>query len=225
MTIHKYIEENVEPFAREDVKEDLKALLLHPNIKEMYETAPGSTSKNYHHAWQGGLIEHCGQIFRIARNIHEALGPVVTCTLGEILNVATLHDFNKVCDPSGRPKYTDNLLKSGSVSEAKPFKVNAEYGVWGKTAADPMNLADSRALEYFLKHAELKPSGRESLMTIRAFAPELFEKLNDSEKLAITYHGGAYETSRFELAGKEDMLQIIIHAADMLSSRYDWAPW
>jgi hypothetical protein len=116
-------------------------------------------------------------------------------------------------------------LKSGSISEAKPFKINTEYGVWNHTATDPNNLADPRALEYFLHHAELKPTGRESLMTIQAYGPDLFAKLNDSEKFAIIYHGGAYETSRFELAGKEDMLQIIIHAADMLSSRYDQISW
>jgi len=225
MTIEEYITKNVEPYAKEDTKEDLKTFLRHPEIKEKFESAPGSTSKNYHHAYQGGLIVHCDQIFQIAKAFHSAIEPVANCSIGEILNVATLHDFNKVCDPTGRPKYTDNFLKSGSVSDAKPFKINSEYGTWNKAATDPMNLSDPRALEYFLANAQLKPSGHESLMTIQAFGPELFEKLNDSEKFAIIYHGGAYETSRFELAGKEDMLQIITHAADMLSSRYDQVPW
>jgi len=225
MTIEEYINKNVEPHAREDIKEDLKQFLRHPDIKDKFETAPGSTTKQYHHAYRGGLIVHCDQLFQIAKAFFGAIESVADCNIGEILTVATLHDFNKVSDPSGRPKYTDNFLKSGSVSEAKPFKINSEYGVWNHTAVDPDNLADPRALEYFLHHAELKPTGRESLMTIQAFAPDLFAKLNDSEKFAIIYHGGAYETSRFELAGKEDMLQIIVHAADMLSSRYDQTSW
>ena len=136
-----------------------------------------------------------------------------------------MHDFNKVSDASGRPKYTDNFLKSGSVSEAKPFRINEEYGVWNHTATDPDNLGDPRALEYFLRNAELKPSGKESLLMLQAFGPEVFAKLTEAEVFAITYHGGAYETSRFELAGKENALQIIIHAADMLSSRYDQENW
>ena len=62
-------------------------------------------------------------------------------------------------------------------------------------------------------------------MTIQAFGPEVFAKLTEAEIYAIIYHGGAYETSHYELAGKENSLQIIIHAADMLSSRYDSLDW
>ena len=71
----------------------------------------------------------------------------------------------------------------------------------------------------------IKPKANWGTPNIKPISMSWFEKLNDSEKFAIIYHGGAYETSRFELAGKEDMLQIITHAADMLSSRYDQVPW
>ena len=225
MTVNEYIEKNVVPHGREEIKDDLIAFLRSGDIRLKFETSPGSTSKQYHHAYSGGLIEHCDQLFQIAKKFWNSIEDQVDCSLGEVLTVATLHDFNKVADASGRPKYVDHFLKSGSLSEAKPFKINTEYGVWNHTATDPDNLGDPRALEYFLHHAELKPSGRESLMTIQAFGPEVFAKLTEAEVFAIIYHGGAYETSRFELAGKENSLQIIIHAADMLSSRYDQLDW
>ena len=225
MTVEEYIEKNVEPFAREDLKEELISFLRSNDIRTKFEMSPGSTSKQYHHAYQGGLIVHCDQLFQIAKNFWTSIADKVDCTLGEILTVATLHDFNKVADASGRPKYVDNFLKSGSQSEAKPFKISDEYGVWNHTATDPDNLGDPRALEYFLHHAKLSPSGRESIMTIQSFGPELMSKLNEAEVFAIIYHGGAYETSKYELSGKENSLQIIIHAADMLSSRYDAINW
>lgn len=76
---------------------------------------------------RGGLLEHSCNVFLNAERIGLAL-------LGDkeyekyrdsIAIAALLHDLGKVGD-YGKQMYVDNVLKSGKVSEAKPFKRNPE---------------------------------------------------------------------------------------------------
>ena len=80
-------------------------------------------------------------------------------------------------------------------------------------------------MNYYVDNSKVSPSGHLSLMTLINYSLPLYEALTDDERHAIIYHGGAYETSRYELAGKETMLQLILHTVDMLSSRYDSDDW
>ena len=132
-------------------------------------------------------------------------------------------------DICGKPQYVDNILKSGSVSEAIPYKTNEEYYDWEESKlvtdleASPYleSNGECKGLLWYLKNEfAVKNGGIKSLMLIASEAPSLFDELTESEINAIKYHGGAYETSKFELQGKEDSLMIIMHAADMLSSRH-----
>ena len=138
-----------------------------------------------------------------------------------IVTAAILHDIHKVCDFEGRSYYVPNLLKSGAVSDAKPYKIG-QVNTWEDV---PMANPAPSPKEYFLAHAKVKPSGHLSLMTLLVYSQELYDDLTPDETFAIIHHGGAYETSMYELAGKENKLQIIIHAADMLSSRYHEDAW
>ena len=208
--------------------------------KDQLVTAPGSTRKQYHHAYEGGLLKHILETYNIAygmmcsvmdncpANVSPSFcseirpdGAWASC----LVNVALFHDIHKVLDPMGEPQYIANILKSGSRSDAVPYKVNPSYMSWEDTA--PTKLLSTvddggcSALNWALSNGELtvKNGGIKSLMSLAAHAPDVLNNLCESELYAIKYHGGAYETSKFDLQGKENLLQIVFHAADMVSSR------
>ena len=54
---------------------------------------------------------------------------------------------------------------------------------------------------------------------VAALSPGLYAALTDEVKWAIRYHDGAYGCGKYELGGKETALQMLLHAADMWSSR------
>ena len=54
---------------------------------------------------------------------------------------------------------------------------------------------------------------------VAALLPGLYAVLNEEVRFAIRYHDGAYGCDKYEMGGKETALQMLLHAADMLSSR------
>ena len=54
---------------------------------------------------------------------------------------------------------------------------------------------------------------------VKAYSPELFASLSDDVKFAVIHHDGAYGKGRRLLTGNESPLQMILHFADMWSSR------
>ena len=197
-------------------------LLTQERIREGIIIAPASSSKSYHHCFEGGLIHHINQVIQIALNFRESTKSLKELTTTEsIVTVGVLHDLHKVCDHEGKSYYITNLLKSGKVSDAKPFKVSEENGDFEAY----VNKHQDPILDYYASVSSIKPSGHLSLLTTMQYANELVVDLTDDEKFAIINHGGAYEASGYSLAGKENALQIVIHSADMLSSRYDEADW
>jgi hypothetical protein len=202
-------------------KADLMTFLSNPRIKEGLSICPASTSKAYHHCMESGLIIHIKQVIDIALCLKSCGEPLKDLSEESIVTTGILHDIHKVCDFEGRSYYVPNLLKSGKVSDAKPYKIGEVYAWVDVPMANPAPTPK----EYFLAHAKVKPSGHLSLMTLLAYSQELYDGLTQDEIFTIIHHGGAYETSMYELAGKENKLQIIIHAADMLSSRYHEDAW
>ena len=103
-------------------REGIKDLLQY--IQEIgFLEAPCSGGN--HLCKKGGLLEHSVNVFLNAERIGLSL-------LGEkayeevrdsIAIAALLHDLGKVGD-YGKQMYVDNILKSGKVSEAKPYKRN-----------------------------------------------------------------------------------------------------
>jgi hypothetical protein len=200
----------------------LLELLTHEEVRSKLLVAPASSSKSYHHAFEGGLLNHINQMTEIALNFRES-NPFLReqVSTESIVTVCVLHDIHKVCDHKGQPYYITNLLKSGKVSDAKPFKVSDE----NSNFEEHVSQYNDPVLDYYATISTIKPSGHLSMLTTMSYANQLFISLTDDEKFAIINHGGAYETSGYSLAGKENALQIMIHAADMLSSRYDDAKW
>lgn len=198
----------------------LVKFLSHDRIKQGLLAAPASSSKSYHHCYDGGLITHIYQVIKIGLNFSSNM-PKDLVSPSEFVTTAILHDIHKVCDHEGHSYYVTNLLKSGKQSDAKPFKISEEYGDFPKYVDQHNDIV----LSYFAENSNIKPSGHLSLMTLLHYSKALYDDLSEEEKFAIVNHGGAYETSGYSLAGKETALQITLHAADMLSSRYDEADW
>lgn len=80
-----------------------------------YFRAPASTRLDYHGAHEGGLAQHCLNVFYAFEDKASAYG----LGLGndEVAIASLCHDLCKV------NTYRPNLLKSGKLSDAKPYTV------------------------------------------------------------------------------------------------------
>lgn len=142
-----------------------------------------------HLACQFGLVHHSRNVMMAAENIGYALlGKVKYAEIrNSVIIAAALHDLGK-CGDFGKQMYVPNILKSGKVSEAKPFKRNP--------ALLPLDHA-TRSIK---------------LAT-------LFIDLTEDEEFAIRYHDGLYESANYAVKGNETPLYLILHYADLWSSR------
>ena len=172
------------------------------------EDAPASSKLRYHHAWAGGLIDHINELIEYGLKLSTA---VTGITAESIVTVSILHDINKIGDSTGQPNYGPNISeKTGKQSVADPYNRN-------KLARKSFAINDVEA-ETLLEFADFS-DGEASLALIKKIAIELFTSLTPSEYNAVRYHDGGYGKAKRECNGKEDALVIVIHAADMLSSR------
>lgn len=193
-----------------DTRKKLLLDLLNSEIGRRIEEAPASTAVRYHHAYEGGLYDHICEIIDTGIDFAKAVGNV---SPQAVITVAILHDLNKVGDSKGDAYYIPNHSeKTGKRSEAEPYKRDKEKcRRWdtGNTEIDAV-----------LKFAELS-DGEASLALLMKIAPDLFMDLTESETNAIRFHDGGYGKAKYAAGycGREDNLAIIIHAADMLSSR------
>lgn len=89
-------------------------------------TAPSSSGNHGHE--EGGLLRHSLNVQHMAEKISVALlgGANITKEMqNSIALCALLHDVGKIGD-FGKKMYIPNILKSGNVSGAKPFKRNPD---------------------------------------------------------------------------------------------------
>ena len=151
-------------------------------------TAPASGAN--HSNGEGGLAEHSLNVMFTAEKIGVALygGQDYNKIHDSVVIAALLHDVGK-CGDRGKAMYIPNVLKSGKVSEAKPWKHNKEL-------LDP----DDHAVR--------------SLEIINRFVD-----LTEEERHAIRFHDGLYVTANYGVKGHETPLYLILHMADMWSSR------
>ena len=178
------------------------------------EKAPASTATRFHHAYDGGLVDHIHEVAQFALEITSGL----MCPEGvkmmeqSVVTVAILHDLGKIGDGQGNPQYVPNILKNGKQSDAIPYEKDKD-----KCRKYPMPSAE---VNHLLSFAEFS-DGEASLALLADAAPLLLADLTESEVNAIRYHDGGYGKAKYAAGyqGKEDALAIIIHAADMLSSR------
>ena len=84
-------------------------------------TAPCSSDK--HLCCPGGLAEHSLNVYSAMVDIDAGLA--ADLPEDSIVICAILHDLGKMGD-HGKPNYTENILKSGQVSSAKPYSTNKD---------------------------------------------------------------------------------------------------
>ena len=188
------------------------------------QTAPASGALRYHHAYEGGLVDHIIDVFTLAKTLSANLQPAihgqaVVLSVKDLLLVSILHDIHKTQDAQGAPYYVPNILKSGKRSEAEPFEHGGGYLKQACSVEALANPADRERDYLYLNAVDGISGGIKSLALIYALSQALFKLLDDDVKFAIRYHDGVYACNKYELGGKETPLQIVFHCADMLSSR------
>lgn len=150
-------------------------------------TAPASTQ--FHGAYEGALAEHSLNVLEYADKLaskwlskddYKALYPSIVIS-------ALLHDLGK-CGQFGKPLYVPNILKSGKVSDAKPYEQNK----------DLMTLPHE---------------------VVSCIEATKYIDLTEDEQRAIAWHNGLYGAFKYDIQGKETVLYMLIHFADLWASR------
>lgn len=147
-------------------------------------TAPASGGN--HMAQPGGLAEHSLNVYTTAMSIAGIL-KFDTDMVNSVIIASLLHDLGK-CGDYGKQMYVPNVLKSGKLSAAKPYKRNP----------------DLLPIDHATRSIKLAA---------------LFIDLTEDEEFAIRYHDGLYETANYGVKGNETPLYMILHFADLWSSR------
>jgi len=162
-------------------------------------TAPASGGN--HACGEGGLAEHSLNVMFTAEKMSVALigGKNITDEIrNSIVIAALLHDLGK-CGDYGKQMYVHNMIKDGRPTKAEP---NQKF-----------------------KQSEAKPWKRNPNLlpidhaTRSIKLATLFIDLTEEEEFAIRYHDGLYETANYGVKGHETPLYMLLHWADMWSSR------
>lgn len=107
-------------------REGIEDLVKYMDKEIGYFTAPCSGGN--HLCKEGGLAEHSYNVAMNAEKIARSLYSEEEYTEelhNSIMIAALLHDLGK-CGDYGKQMYVENVLKSGKVSDAKPFKRNKD---------------------------------------------------------------------------------------------------
>lgn len=104
----------------------LQAFLQFLNTQTCWLKAPASSTHDHHNAFDGGLRLHSLNVAESMLKVRDALAIEVSdfsCVI-----VGLFHDLGKIGDYTDKnhPLYIPNVLKSGSVSEAKPYRYNTD---------------------------------------------------------------------------------------------------
>ena len=179
MDYKRAMKEELLNFVKREGVEDLFAYMESIGFFE----APASGGHHLH--CEGGLAEHSWNVYSIAVELNYSFDAKIP--LESIAVASLLHDLGK-CGDYGKQMYVKNVLKSGSQSDAKPYKRNSDL--------------------LPLDHAT------RSLCIINRFMD-----LTEDEEYAIRYHDGLYVPENAPVKGNETPLYIILHTADLWSSR------
>lgn len=98
--------------------------LFHYLSKNGFMEAPASSQHSHHNAYTGGLVDHSIGVTENLFTVREAFDnavPIESCFI-----VGMFHDASKCCDGFGRACYLPNILKSGDISESKPYEKNKD---------------------------------------------------------------------------------------------------
>lgn len=78
-------------------------------------------SGQYHLTKEGGLAEHSLNVYQTMLMVRDALGTEISDE--SVIICGILHDLGKMGDHS-KPNYIENVLKSGKISDSKPYITN-----------------------------------------------------------------------------------------------------
>lgn len=209
------------------VTEAVLGFIRDPLVHDRLLKAPASTAERFHHAWEGGLMEHILDVYEIADYTASGVGKWKSSVLKwELLLVALIHDLHKIGDSSGVDNFIPNILKSGKRSDAIPYISNPEVNAFHSriaglsSAPDDGERMQEQGAHILMTCLDLLPEGEISLSLVRAISPVLFALLSDDVKFAVRHHDGMYGRAKSELmGGKETPLMVVFHYADMVSSR------
>lgn len=169
---------------------------LHPKYIELIETcyhkvgeeiykAPASTK--YHHSYEGGLAEHLAEVYDLVQVIGEYYPDKANMSI--LKTAALLHDIGKPWD------YEDNVLKSGNISRAVPYR----------------RTIDSKQMSHL---------GRSMFIALQAAAEIDFPLIRLEPILhCIASHHGEVRRGWGSLIDPATVEAHILHHADMISSR------
>lgn len=155
--------------------------------------APCSTS--HHLCYDGGLAEHSLNVYRSMLLLSKTLlGEDLEQTIVDsIIICSLLHDIGKV-GQFGKPYYTENYL-SKTDKEGNPIRSETKPFTTNKYL---LNIShDVRSIAILSK----------------------FINLTEDEQFAILYHNGLYGDFKYQISGKETELYMLLHFADMWTSR------
>ena len=187
-------------------KEKIKELLLSTNREGMdkliehmenegFFTAPCST--RFHLAEEGGLAEHSFNVCENALKIANGLGYPIPSFRNSIVIVSLLHDLGKM-GQFGKANYVPNMLK-GRATKVNPDPVPKQ------SEAQP-----------YKSNPDLMYVDHE----VRSVAiASKFINLTEEEQQAILWHNGLYGPFKYEIQNHETPLYMILHFADLWSSR------
>lgn len=162
-------------------------------------TAPASGGNHSHS--EGGLAEHSLNVCHMAEKLSVCLigGANITDEIrNSVVIAALLHDLGK-CGDYGKQMYVPNMIKDGRPTQKNPeqkYKLS-EAKPWKRNP-------DLLPLDHATRSIKLAT---------------LFIDLTEEEEFAIRYHDGLYETANYGVKGHETQLYMILHWADMWSSR------
>lgn len=199
-------EEVVENVVKEEIIETLKKT-GREGVDELiafmedigFFTAPASGGN--HSNGEGGLAEHSLNVSHMAEKLSVALigGANITDEIrNSVVIVALLHDLGK-CGDYGKQMYVPNMIKDGRPTKTQPEQKykQSETKPWKRNP-------DLLPLDHATRSIKLAT---------------LFIDLTEEEEFAIRYHDGLYETANYGVKGHETQLYMILHWADMWSSR------
>ena len=122
------MKEKIEELLRSTKRDGIEDLIAYLDAIGFYD-APASTQ--FHGAYQGALAEHSLNVYKAAMELFDGwvqFRDEIKCDENLPLSIilcALLHDVGK-CGQFGKPLYTPNKLKSGKISDAKPFERNKD---------------------------------------------------------------------------------------------------
>lgn len=176
-------------------------------IRDQLVVAPASS--RYHHDYEGGLVDHILQMyscFSELRNLSKVDDGVYAITSGSFLLVCILHDINKACDALLNPRYFLAQRKRNKDSYMAPDI---------ECCNDRSVIQIIHAWSLINHHI---PDGIASLSLVKSLAPDLYDLLSDSEIQAIQFHDLGWNP-QINSVKSINLLTILVHTADMLSSR------